>query len=187
MSKKSKRLGSQFERDISRLLSAWILGKDIENDNEVKKVKLVVWRVGSSGSVATINEQKNMHGDIVAIDKIAVPILERFNFEVKRRKSFNLFSILNNKNRLEELFSWFMQAKIDDYIPVLILKVMYVGSYAITDITSIYKLKCFCYDLPQHIRLMLNGKTLVVFDLINFLKWSYRYVKFLIENQTKES
>ena len=183
MKKNSKRLGSQFERDIARLLSAWILGKNIENKEEVKNIKLVVWRVGSSGSVATINKQQNMHGDIVAIDEIAIPVLERFNFEVKRRKNFNLFSILNNEKKLDELFSWFMQARIDDYIPILILKVMYVGWYAITDISSVYKLKCFCYDLPQHIRLMLNGKTLVVFDLIDFLKWSYRYVRILIKDK----
>jgi len=174
-----KVLGGQFEREISRLLSAWILGKDINNPDEIKNTKLVVWRVGSSGAVATISNQIKLHGDIVPIDEIAIPVLEKFNFEVKRRKNFNLFSVLSRPNKKQEFLSWFEQADIEGYQPIFIFKVLRVGWYAVIDTLLLYDLIEFCGNPPESIKLKFKEKTLFIFELTKFLNWSYNYIKML--------
>ena len=75
MSKSQK--GGQFERDISRYLSQWI--------TDDKNTEPLIWRSAGSGAQATFSRrrgksvQKNLEGDLIAIDPRANFFLDKIS------------------------------------------------------------------------------------------------------------
>lgn len=75
--------GSNFEREICRMLSLWWSGG---------KSDAIFWRTSQSGGRATQRaksgkETFGSYGDIAAVDPIGQPLLEVFTIELKRGRS----------------------------------------------------------------------------------------------------
>ena len=83
---KGKRKGSQFERDVCRILTEWVTGK---------KDPVIFWRTAGSGSQFTVKKGKSpMCGDIIAIDPAGTPFTDYFCVECKSRKKIFATSLL---------------------------------------------------------------------------------------------
>jgi len=183
-----KRLGNQFEREIARKLSRWVW--EAVHEDEPYNGRLIFWRVGSSGAVGTLTGKQEMHGDIVAIDPLGVPVTNRFNFELKRRKKFNLFSLMTESHVLKELTSWYKEAKITGFYPLLIVKVIRIGTFLITDASTLAEFFFVCggYPFPYigcKSCLMYEfgiDEDLYILDFEKFLDWTKPYVKLLVKS-----
>ena len=146
--------------------------------------------MGSSGAVGTLTGKQEMHGDIVAIDPLGVPITNEFNFELKRRRKFNLFSLITKDHVLRELVGWYKEAKIPGFYPLLIVKVVRTGTFLITDTSTLSKLFYFCgrypfpyigYENSLAYEFGIN-ENLYILDFEKFLDWTKPYVRFLVKN-----
>lgn len=98
--------GSQFERDMARLLSKW--WTDDKRDD-------VFWRSAMSGGMATVRARKgetkvNQIGDLVAVDPIGAPLLEAFVIELKRGyKQWAILDLLDSKNTKSAVLHKFIE------------------------------------------------------------------------------
>lgn len=117
----SKRIGSNYEREIARVLSKWISGKDDP---------LIVWRNSGSGSVST-NERKKgksgvtLDGDFQCLDPQYQYIFNIFCFDSKCYKDCNPYFI-NDKNIKSNtiLNQWIKVCKeAGNKIPTMICKI----------------------------------------------------------------
>jgi len=82
--------GSQFERDICKLLSKWWTGGKRDD---------VFWRTAGSGARATMRSKKNQntfgqYGDVQATDPIGQPLIDLCTIELKRGYSQDTFANL---------------------------------------------------------------------------------------------
>lgn len=122
MAKSSK--GSKFEREIAKRLSIWITGNP--------ETEPLIWRNAGSGSVHTIGikkrgiAQKNMAGDLIAIDPRANFLLDKISIECKNGyKSASIFSLFKD-SKSDILKKFWEQACRDAFeaekIPWLIFK-----------------------------------------------------------------
>lgn len=88
--------GSQFERDISKLLSKWWTGGERDD---------VFWRSQQSGGRATQRAKKgkgtaNQQGDIQAMDPIGQPLIDRVCVELKcGYPKFGIDCLINSSQR----------------------------------------------------------------------------------------
>jgi len=93
-----KAKGSGYERDICKMLTMWLTGKD---------KPYVWWRSPSSGALATITAQNpNLTGDIISVLPEGNFLTDRFSIEIKTgypKSSFNKF-FSNAKNNEIEMF-----------------------------------------------------------------------------------
>ena len=84
--------GSQFEREICKLLSMW--WTDGERDD-------IFWRTSQSGGRATSRRgrsTKYQHGDVTFTDPIGAPLIELFTIELKRGYSkANVHGVLDRQ------------------------------------------------------------------------------------------
>ena len=74
---KGKGKGSQWERDVSRILTQWMSGQQED---------LWLWRSPGSGSMSakTVSlSNKALSGDIIALKPGALPLIETFSLELK--------------------------------------------------------------------------------------------------------
>lgn len=69
-----KKKGSEFEREICKLLTVWVSGK-------VKPY--IFWRSPSSGALATIASALDASGDIIALRPEGKFLTDRFSLELK--------------------------------------------------------------------------------------------------------
>ena len=69
-----KAKGGSFEREIARTLTFYMSGQ---------KKELWYWRSQSSGGLATIANQPNLGGDIVAVHEKAYPLTNKYSIELK--------------------------------------------------------------------------------------------------------
>lgn len=122
MAKSSK--GGQFERDISRYISQWITGdKDCEP---------LIWRSAGSGAQATFSRrrgkavQKNLEGDLIAIDERANFFMDVVSIECKTGyKTANIFTTFKETKTDVLRKFWeqaYGQAKSSKKWPMLIFK-----------------------------------------------------------------
>lgn len=93
-----KAKGSGYERDICKMLTVWLTGKD---------KPYVWWRSPSSGALATITAQNpNLTGDIISVLPEGGFLTDVFSIEIKvgyPKSSFNKF-FSNAKNNEIEMF-----------------------------------------------------------------------------------
>lgn len=90
----SKRIGNDYEREVSRTLSKWLTGSEEE---------LVVWRNKHSGTVSTVREKKGLSGkhtsgDIECLDSAYEDFFKNFHVDSKSLKSVHL-CLINPKNQ----------------------------------------------------------------------------------------
>lgn len=110
----SKRKGNSFEREVAKKLSFWACKE---------KNKIIFWRTPSSGLLATIQNQKNLTGDIVAYEPEFTWWNDYINIECKigyNKMDYNDILIENKKNNLLKKF-W-EQTNVKQKIPILIIK-----------------------------------------------------------------
>lgn len=85
-----KQKGGQFERDLCVLFSKWWTGGERED---------VFWRTSGSGNRATSKRRRGasivryQYGDMTFIDDIGRPLVDRFNFEFKFYRHYELLSV----------------------------------------------------------------------------------------------
>jgi len=117
----SKRIGSNYEREIARVLSKWISGKDDP---------LICWRNSGSGSVST-NERKKgksgitLDGDFQCLNPVYQFMFDTFCFDSKCYKDCNPYFI-NDKNMKSNsiLNQWIKVCKeAGKKIPVMLVKI----------------------------------------------------------------
>jgi hypothetical protein len=90
----SKKIGGSYEREIARLLSKWISGKDDP---------LICWRTAGSGSVATNDKKRGLSGitqdgDFQCLNSKYEHIFNLFFIDSKCYKECNPYFI-NEKNK----------------------------------------------------------------------------------------
>lgn len=108
-SKASK--GSQWERDVARMLSQWWT----KDDEEVRDD--IFWRTGGSGGMATRRSQKGkttsgQYGDIMATDPIGAPLIKALTIELKRGYSkANPLDVVDCGDKTPLVAGWIEQAK----------------------------------------------------------------------------
>ena len=98
--------GSQFERDIARVLSKWwTLG---QRDD-------IFWRSAMSGGMATTRRKQGKAiqthiGDLVAVDPIGAPLIESTVIELKRGyKGWCLLDVLDSNRPKTTVFNKFLE------------------------------------------------------------------------------
>jgi len=100
-----KAKGSGYERDICKMLTTWLTGKD---------KPYVWWRSPSSGALATITAQNpNLTGDIISVLPEGNFLTDKFSIEIKTgypKSSFNKFFSGAKNNELEMFWK---QATVD--------------------------------------------------------------------------
>ena len=100
--KNSNRKGTNFEREVARILSKWW------NKKLYKKNQFVFWRTHGSGKAKHIS--KDQEGDITYIHPDGKPLIDLFIIECKRTKRFNLFGIIANDKSIPML-EWLTKLK----------------------------------------------------------------------------
>jgi hypothetical protein len=117
----SKRIGSNYERDIARILSQWFTGN---------KDELVVWRSVSSGSIATIRKKKglnqnNLEGDFQCLDLKYQPFFDTFYLDSKSLSKINLFTTNPKNEKSNQLLSEWKKVLKDsgDKFAIMIVKI----------------------------------------------------------------
>lgn len=116
--------GSQFERDIAKYISQWIL--------QDKNAEILIWRSSNSGGQATFSRmrgkrvQKNMEGDLIAIDSRANFFMDRISVECKNGyKKASIFSLFKN-SKSDVLKAFWEQCqretKESKKVPMLVFK-----------------------------------------------------------------
>lgn len=116
-----KAIGSNYEREIARLLSRWISGKDDP---------LICWRNVHSGTISTCDKKKglsgaNTEGDFQCLDLKYSHIFDLFCFDSKCYKECNPYFI-NSKNMKSNaiLNQWIKVCEeAGNKIPVMICKI----------------------------------------------------------------
>lgn len=122
MAKSSK--GSAFERQMAKYFSQWITGD--------KDTEYLIYRAQGSGSMGTMARikgkkvQKNLEGDLIAVDDRAKFFMDKVSIECKNGyKTASLFSTFkNSKSDVLKSF-WvqaFTEAKSSNKTPLLIFK-----------------------------------------------------------------
>lgn len=96
-----KSKGSNFERQICKYLTKWMSGQDKD---------YWVYRSPSSGAMATIVKQKNLSGDIIAVDSRAEYFMKNVSLECKDGYPSSSFNGLMKKNKSDEITSFWTQA-----------------------------------------------------------------------------
>jgi len=97
-----KRKGSEFEREVAKILSSWW-------DKELyKKSQLVFWRTHASGGAKHISKQQS--GDITYIHESGKPLIDLFVIECKRTKRYNLFGLVAGDKSLP-IYKWLNKLK----------------------------------------------------------------------------
>lgn len=117
----SKSIGSNYEREIARLLSKWISGKEDP---------LICWRNVHSGTISTCDKKKglsgaNTEGDFQCLDLKYSHIFDLFCFDSKCYKECNPYFI-NTKNIKSNaiLNQWIKVCKeAGNKIPAMICKI----------------------------------------------------------------
>lgn len=117
----SKRIGNSYEREIAKILSKWISGK---ND------PLICWRNVHSGSISTIAKKKglsgdNTDGDFQCLNPVYQFMFDIFCFDSKCYKECNPYFI-NDKNMKSNsiLNQWIKVCKeAGNKIPVMICRI----------------------------------------------------------------
>lgn len=117
----SKRIGNNYEREIAKILSKWISGK---ND------PLICWRNVHSGSISTIAKKKglsgdNTDGDFQCLNPAYQFMFDTFCFDSKCYKDCNPYFI-NDKNMKSNsiLNQWIKVCKeAGNKIPVMLVKI----------------------------------------------------------------
>jgi hypothetical protein len=117
----SKRIGSNYEREIARKLSKWISGKEDP---------LICWRNVHSGTISTVDKKKglsgaNTEGDFQCLDLEYNYMFETFCFDSKCYKECNPYFI-NSKNIKSNsiLNQWIKVCKESgNKIPIMICKI----------------------------------------------------------------
>ena len=99
-----KRKGSDFEREVAKLLSKW-WAPDL-----FKKGELVFWRTHASGAASHLASQQA--GDITYINEIGRPLIDLFVIECKRTRRFNLFGAVAGDVSLPVL-GWLRKLKVE--------------------------------------------------------------------------
>jgi len=94
---KGKQKGSEWERKCCKTFSLWWTDG---------KRKDIFWRTASSGGRFSQGHCQTHSGDMCAIDPIGEPLIEKFSFEFKHYKEFNLFELIDppKKTYLIEAF-----------------------------------------------------------------------------------
>ena len=100
--KNPKRKGSQFEREIAKVLSQWW------DDKKYQKGELIFWRTHASGGASHLSSQQ--FGDITFINPDGKPLIDLFVIECKRTRRFNLFGIIAGDKSLP-LWNWLTKLK----------------------------------------------------------------------------
>ena len=77
--------GSDFERKIARELSLWW--------TEGKSDK-VFWRTHSSGMIGTVSRVIQEYGDIMAVDKVGQPFVDKFSIECRIGKALRFEDLI---------------------------------------------------------------------------------------------
>jgi hypothetical protein len=86
--------GSNFEREISKMLSMWVTEGNRDD---------VLWKSQNSGGRHTVRKKKNLEtanqeGDITYTDELGKPFAELFCTECKNYKDLNIWSMIEDKN-----------------------------------------------------------------------------------------
>ena len=100
--KNTKRKGSNFEREIAKILSEWW------NYNLYKKGNLVFWRTHASGKIK--NHSSTQFGDITYIHPDGKDFIDLFVIECKRTKRYNILGILANDKSIP-MIEWLKKLK----------------------------------------------------------------------------
>jgi len=105
-----KQKGNEFERKVCKKLSLWI--SNGERDD-------IFWRSAGSGSRATVSKTVRGTGDIVAIDPLGFPLIDRFVIECKNHRKLDRAKIYSFYIKLLD------QCINIDLYPLLIFKESY--------------------------------------------------------------
>lgn len=118
-----KQKGGQFERTLCVQFSKWWTGGERED---------VFWRTSGSGNRATSRRRrgeaivKYQCGDMTFIDDIGRPLIEKFNFEFKFYRHYELLSTLSptlaNHSWLHFWAECCYEARTTERIPFLVTK-----------------------------------------------------------------
>ncbi|MEA3280600.1 MAG: hypothetical protein U9Q38_08395 [Thermodesulfobacteriota bacterium] len=160
-----KRKGSGFERDVAKILTKWLTGKERP---------YAFYRQPASGGIFTIFEEcGDMSGDIRAMLPVAIPIMRRFSIECKNGYPHANFHQHLKKSKGFQIEKFWEQCTTDatnsSKYPMLIFKKQ--GLNIILGIDC--KLRIMLKEqvkLPKSITLSFNNLTSVTFyDMIEFL------------------
>lgn len=116
----SKRIGNNYEREISRLLSLW-LSHNTSDD--------CVWRDVGSGNKATMRKKQNKEsiwqGDIIPIDLQYKYFFDIFAIDTKSYKECNWFFINKNNEKSNAILQQWKKVfdDIQKKIPLMIVKI----------------------------------------------------------------
>ena len=93
-----KQKGSQFERDVCRLLTKWITDKQSPE---------IFWRSASSGAKSTqdakVGRDTNMHGDLMAVNLQAEWLMSKYVVECKSYAKLDWGGFIFGKGNI---YSW---------------------------------------------------------------------------------
>lgn len=167
-----KQKGSEFERQVSKDLSKWILNN--------KSKKIIIWRTKNSGGWHTkrsndgiVDDSGKDIGDICPMEPEAEELFTFFSIECKFYKEVNLFNFIhgNLKDGLINDYSKILkQAKEKNKDILFILKINRRGTYIIsskmlplTELVYFYNLPGYMYNYNDLFEIKYN-------TFINYLK-----------------
>ena len=119
----SKSLGNEYEREVAKVLSKWILGHDD---------RLLFWRNVHSGSISTIMNKKgkdgsNTSGDFQCLDLEYNYVLDNLHIDSKSYAKVNLFFINEKNIKSNQIFKQWektvSEAKEVNKIPMMPVKI----------------------------------------------------------------
>ncbi len=152
--------GSQFERDIAKYISQWIL--------QDKNAEILIWRSSNSGGQATFSRmrgkrvQKNMEGDLIAIDARANFFMDRISIECKNGyKKASIFSLFKN-SKSDVLKAFWEQCqretKESKKVPMLVFKPL--GNSPLIGLPLNFVKKCYpeILELSQVVTIKFNNE-----------------------------
>jgi len=163
---KGKHKGSQFERDVCRILTKWVTGKEDP---------VIFWRTAGSGSQFTVKKGESpMCGDIMAVDPRGEPFIDYFCVECKNWRRIPIMAFLTGqevgllKEWWEELVgkcSW------ADKKPLLIFKENYQPIYALMQTSEFFELSDWVGKPERYFQVKLPWVDGVLMALVEFLDW----------------
>lgn len=117
----SKRIGNNYERDMSRKLSEWFTGEPGSD---------VIWRDQGSGSRFTTRKKKGLatayDGDLKATDPRFNYFFDLFSVDTKSLTDINLYFLNPNNQRSNKLLQEYIDVSSkcpEKKIPIMIVKV----------------------------------------------------------------
>lgn len=165
-----KQKGSEFERQVSKDLSKWIL------NNESKQI--IIWRSKNSGGWHTKRSKDGITddsgkdiGDIRPMEPEAEELFNFFSIECKFYKEVNLFNFIygNLKDGLIKDYNKILnQAKEKNKDILFILKINRKGTYIISSRILPLKKLVYFYNLPGY---MYNYNDLFKMKYVEFINW----------------